>query len=109
MGLDLFLEMLNDEVKRLKGEKITEKVDPEIEVNVPAYIPNNYIEDEKERLHYYQRLVSNNMVKDDVLTEIKDKFGDFPEEFSNFITLINLKNTARKLKIKKINIKIQNA
>ncbi|MDK2921954.1 MAG: hypothetical protein PWR24_1511 [Desulfonauticus sp.] len=105
VGLDLFLEMLNDEVKRLKGEKITEKVDPEIEVNVPAYIPNNYIEDEKERLHYYQRLVSNNMVKDDVLTEIKDKFGDFPEEFSNFITLINLKNTARKLKIKKINIK----
>ncbi|WP_456325844.1 transcription-repair coupling factor, partial [Desulfonauticus submarinus] len=106
VGLDLFLEMLDDEIKKLQGKVITQKKEPEIDINLSAYIPQNYILDKKERLRYYRLLAKNEDNSfDEVLREIKDKYGFFPKEFQNFIEVMKLKQEARKIGISKLSIK----
>ena len=53
IGLDLFLEMLEDEVRRLKGGPVLEDTDPELSIAFPAHIPESYIPDPRERLKFF--------------------------------------------------------
>ena len=50
VGLDLYLEMLEDAVARLKGEEELLRTETEINLGIPAHIPDSYIEDAHERL-----------------------------------------------------------
>ncbi|MDQ7031660.1 MAG: transcription-repair coupling factor [Desulfonauticus sp.] len=108
IGLDLFLEMLHEEVKILQGQRVYSPKEPEIDLKLEAYIPAEYITDKKERLHYY-RLLANSNCNDSrenvILAEIKDRYGSFPKQLVNFINLMQLKSQARLLGISKIYIK----
>ena len=46
IGYDLYVKMLNDAIRKVKGELIVEDVEVEIDVSVNAYIPDYYIDDE---------------------------------------------------------------
>ncbi len=54
IGLDMFLEMLADEVRRLKGEPVTEHVEPELVLGVAARIPERYVPEAADRLRLYK-------------------------------------------------------
>ena len=58
VGLELFLEMLEEEVRRIRGETDTRASDPELNFVFEAHIPGGYIPDAKERLRYYKALSS---------------------------------------------------
>ena len=46
IGYDLYVKMLNEAIKKVKGEVVSEDIDVEIDLSVNAYIPDNYITDE---------------------------------------------------------------
>jgi len=54
VGLDMYLEMLEEEVRRLKGERVEETPEPEINFVFPAHIPEKYLPDASERLRAYR-------------------------------------------------------
>lgn len=58
VGLDLYLEMLEEAVARLKGTPVTQDVETELNLGLPAHIPQSYIEDGRERLRCYKALTS---------------------------------------------------
>ena len=51
IGYDLYVKMLNDAIKKVKGEPIVEEIDVEIDLSVNAYIPDTYIPDELSLIH----------------------------------------------------------
>lgn len=94
VGLDLFLEMLENEVRKFKGQdKIQQKSDPELNITFEANIPGNYIPDPQERLYYYRRISS--AADADQLQqwadEIQDRFGPLPEQLHNLLSILDLK------------------
>ncbi|SME94120.1 transcription-repair coupling factor [Desulfovibrio gilichinskyi] len=93
VGLDLFLEMLDEEVRRIKGDDSTVATDPEMNFVFKAHLPEDYVPDARERLRYYRALSSANTEAriEELAAEIKDRFGHFPEEVENFITVLYLK------------------
>lgn len=93
IGLDLFLEMLEEEVAKLKGQPLVDKVDTELNIGVSALIPEEYIEDPHERLRYYKTLSSaqDNLSHQDIELEIKDRFGPLPVEVENFSAILHFK------------------
>ena len=99
IGLDLFLEMLDQEVRRLKGDPVREQSDPEITIGVPARIPETYVADPKERLGLYKALSSarDETGLAEMAAELRDRFGAVPEEVDNFIAVLLLKQTLSKL------------
>jgi transcription-repair coupling factor (superfamily II helicase) len=93
LGLDLFLEMLEEAVAKLKGEPVRNGYETELSVGVPAFIPKLYMEDSEERLRYYKLLSSaqDEESQRDVVGEMRDRFGIIPGELENFISILSFK------------------
>ncbi len=106
IGLDFFLEMLEDEVRRLKGEAPKTETEPELTFGVKARIPETYIEDSGERLRWYKTMTS---AEDDarlaeIRAELMDRYGQLPEELNNFLAALSLKRIMAKLGVNKADL-----
>ncbi len=95
LGLDLFLEMLEEAVAKLKGQPVQSHQETELSLGLPAFIPEGYMPDAKERLRYYKLLSS--AVSDDALRdvefEMRDRFGPLPRELANFSAVLSFKRS----------------
>ncbi len=93
LGLDLFLEMLEEAVTKLKGTQIEEEISTEITLGIAAHIPDDYIEDPKIRLQYYKSLSSavDGLAQQDIELEMRDRFGPWPEPVANFLAVLSFK------------------
>ena len=74
IGYDLYVKMLNEAIKKVKGEPIVEEVDVEIDLNVNAYIPDTYISDELIKIEMYKKIASIEN-KEDML-EVQEELED---------------------------------
>jgi transcription-repair coupling factor (superfamily II helicase) len=109
IGFTLYMEMLEQTVKALKSGKTPADISLEssnIDVNlrIPALIPDAYIPDVHTRLNLYKRLAS--ISKPDGFNELQvemiDRFGLLPEEVKHLIRVTELKLIAESLGIVKI-------
>ncbi|MFW5730283.1 MAG: transcription-repair coupling factor [Desulfonatronovibrionaceae bacterium] len=99
VGLDLFLDMLQEEVARQKGESVKVQEDPELSIGFPAFIPEDYIADPALRLRYYRILSACADMEEleNTEQEIKDRFGHLPLELDCFVNVLKIKQTIRTL------------
>jgi transcription-repair coupling factor (superfamily II helicase) len=82
VGFETYARILEEAVAELKGEPIKAELDPEISVDVPAFLPDDYVPDTGQRLDFYRRLAQARD-EDDVratLTELEDRYGPLPDE-----------------------------
>ena len=109
VGFTLYMEMLERAVKAIrKGEQpnLDQPLGggPEINLRVPALIPEDYLPDVHTRLILYKRIA--NAADEDGLKELQvemiDRFGLLPEPTKNLVRLTLLKLQAEKLGIKKV-------
>jgi transcription-repair coupling factor (superfamily II helicase) len=92
VGLDLFLEMLEEEVRRQKGEGPARTVEPELSFSFEAHIPESYLPDASQRLSYYRRLSSAGAGEvEEVVQELRDRFGPAPEPLQRFLAVLEIK------------------
>ncbi len=99
VGFDQYVKMLEAAVAELRGEPIHSAVDPELTIEEPGFIPDDYVPDPGQRLELYKRLsavVDDDEVKS-VLTEISDRYGPLPGEVILLGELMGIKAMARKL------------
>jgi transcription-repair coupling factor (superfamily II helicase) len=109
VGFTLYMEMLERAVKAIqKGEQpnLDQPLGggPEINLRLPALIPEDYLPDVHTRLILYKRIA--NAIDEDGLKELQvemiDRFGLLPEPSKHLIRLTLLKLHAEKLGITKI-------
>ena len=109
VGFTLYMEMLERAVKAIrKGEQpnLDQPLGggPEINLRVPALIPEDYLPDVHARLILYKRIA--NAADEDGLKELQvemiDRFGLLPDPTKNLVRITLLKLQAEKLGIKKI-------
>ena len=109
VGFTLYMEMLERAVKSIqKGEQpnLDQPLGggPEINLRLPALIPEDYLPDVHARLILYKRIA--NATEEDGLKELQvemiDRFGLLPEPTKNLVRLTLLKLHAEKLGITKI-------
>ncbi|GMO62979.1 MAG: hypothetical protein Ta2D_09640 [Rickettsiales bacterium] len=100
IGVELYNQMLVEEINRAKSEFKTEFYDFSTEVNfgVPTNI-SNYIEEKGERLYYYRKI---NNLREAIFDELKKKYGEIPQEIYNLIEIKKIKDLCRQKKITKL-------
>lgn len=93
LGYNLFFKILDEEIKRVKGEKFEEKK-VKIQVESDIYIPRDYIEDEEVIISIYKRLSEAKNIGEikEIYEEIKDRFGEMPENLKKIFLFFYLKN-----------------
>lgn len=104
VGYDLYCRMLEDMVKRIKGEIINEPVETTIEIKVDAYIPGDYIEDEVQKIEVYKKIAAITSYEEmaEVQEEIEDRFSDIPDTVQNLITIAYLRSIAKNIDLEEI-------
>ncbi|GLX77288.1 transcription-repair-coupling factor [Thalassotalea insulae] len=109
VGFSLYMEMLDQAVAALKEGKqpsldqVLSK-QTEIDLRVPALLPDDYIFDVSLRLSIYKRIAScdSKTELDDIQVELIDRFGLLPQPAKNLIHIAKLKLKAQKIGIARI-------
>jgi transcription-repair coupling factor (superfamily II helicase) len=107
VGFDMYSQMLKEAIDAKKQGKKIEEIKPfEVEINLDldAYIPSSYIEDEKQKIDMYKRFQAIDKLEDisDIQDELIDRFGEYPDEVANLIMVSRLKLYAKKERIESI-------
>jgi len=104
VGFDLYVELLEEAVRELKGEPITPHREIIFDLKVEAYIPESYITDEKQRIAIYRRM--NNLRSrtdvEELRKELIDRFGKTPEKLEKLFNLLQLKVDALNKGVKSV-------
>jgi transcription-repair coupling factor (superfamily II helicase) len=101
VGAELYQEMLEQAVGELQHIKPESTSTTNLNINVPIYIPDEYIEDGEQRLSIYKRIssLSNDGEIEQFNDELIDRFGAIPEPTRNLLFLVKIKLLCKKLKI----------
>ncbi|MBM3450129.1 MAG: transcription-repair coupling factor [Armatimonadetes bacterium] len=97
VGFDLYTRLLEEAIRRLRGEFVEEAPDPVIELPVPAFLPEAYVPDERQRLAAYRRLASVRSETEvaELRAEMRDRYGDPPAPASMLVDIVALRERAR--------------
>lgn len=104
VGYELYLELVQEMVRKLKGEAVEESVEPEIRVAASAFLPDDFIPDTSQRLVAYKRLASATTEEDinELVKEWRDRYGNFPPQAKNLIMLAKIRLLMKELGISRI-------
>lgn len=107
VGLDLYLEMLEEAVARLKGTPSALQTETEVTLGLPAHIPASYIDDGRERLRCYKALSSatDGAAREEVALSMRDRFGPFPEELHNFLAVLDFKQFLTRVQVQRADLR----
>ncbi len=87
------------------GEAVDDMdLDPEINLRIPAMIPDNYIADIRIRLSYYKALadITSNEDLDRIEEELRDQFGPIPDPTVNLMGLMLIRRQCKELGVRDI-------
>lgn len=101
VGYDMYCKLLDEAVCKLKGIEKEESFETSVDINVNAYIPEYYIENEEQRLEIYKKISVINDVDGfyDVQEEIEDRFGTMPKAVQTLLDVALMKADAHGLGI----------
>ena len=101
VGFDTYCQLLEETVQELQGQ-VVDKTNPTIvDINVTAYIPDEWVGSADQKMIEYKRLadVKSEVELDYITEEWKDRFAKPPESVENLIKLIKLRLAATEVKI----------
>ena len=101
VGLELYTTMMEQAVRELRGEPAEAEVEPEIQLGIPAFIPDRYIPDVSQRLVFYKRLAAIRGVPDldEITAELVDRYGPVPPLVDTLMRLMELRRWLKDLRI----------
>jgi transcription-repair coupling factor (superfamily II helicase) len=109
VGFELYQSMLEDAIVELKAGGIAPRADefsPQISVDAPIMIPEEYVPDLDLRMGLYRRLgeLEDRQAIDAFAAELIDRFGALPPETGNLMKIVEVKLNCRQARIAKLDI-----
>jgi len=107
VGFELYMQMLEQAVHELKGEPVPEEFEPNLQLQVSAYIPDDYVGDVAHRLVLYKRLTASPQVGDlaQLHGELVDRYGAPPEPVERLFEVMEIRLLAKALRVAAIQVR----
>ena len=104
VGYDMYLKLLEETVRELKGEEIPPEVHSSLNLGLDLRIPSEYISDDNQRLRAYKRMAD---IKDEaaaakLLAELADRYGPMPGAVRLLVEFSQLKTLAQRAGIEAV-------
>ena len=102
IGFDLYTQLMEEAVREIRGEAPRVDFEPDVELPVPALIPDGYVPEVQQRLFFYKKLASASTEDElyDVKGELRDTCGETPPEVDALVEVMSLKNELRSLRMR---------
>jgi transcription-repair coupling factor (superfamily II helicase) len=93
VGFDTYCRLLAEAVAELKGEPLAEERDVRVDLPVRAFLPVDYLGEERLRLDLYRRVSSARTEEelDSLRAEAEDRFGPLPREAETLLDVARLR------------------
>ena len=116
MGFETYQKILSEAMEELgvetgiaprRGRRDVYVEECTIETDQPALIPDEYIDVTAEKIRIYKQLdtIKSDKEIDLFAARLQDRFGKFPPEVSNLLTVVRIRNLGASLGFEKIIIK----
>lgn len=104
VGYDMYLQLLDEAVREERGEKDVHKEECLVDIKIDAFIPEDYISNQAQRVDCYRKIAKIQTDEDstDVTDELIDRYGDPPRSVIGLIEVARLRNMASACNITEI-------
>ena len=104
VGYDMYCKILQESIDEAKGTEKKRDTGVSIDININAYLPESYIENDNQRIDIYKKIaaIENESDKFEIEDELIDRYGDIPKFVQNIIDVSALKIKARECGIYEI-------
>nr|MCH9869377.1 hypothetical protein [Serratia marcescens] len=109
VGYDLYTQMLKEAVAKKQGETLPDEVnahrtDAELVLGVLAFLPDDYVADNAQKVALYQQIRQARTDEDfdQVEDDLTDRFGELPDEAARLILVSRLKAVADEAQVTQI-------
>ena len=104
VGYDMYCKLLAEAVRTRKGEEVAPDYETQVDLDVDAYIPGDYIMNEMQKLDIYKRIAAIGSPDEyrDMQDELRDRFGSVPVCADNLLRIALIKSDAHRLGIAEI-------
>ena len=82
VGFELYSQLLDEAIAKKNGtDKNREKGNAELILQIDAYLPDEYISDERHKIEIYKRIrqIDNRINYEELQDELIDRFGEYPD------------------------------
>jgi transcription-repair coupling factor (superfamily II helicase) len=99
VGYDMYCKLIEEAVGEARGIAQTPEIDTRIDLRIDAYLPQEYVQQEKLRVEIYKRIamVVDEETRMNIEDELIDRFGDIPGPVENLIRIAQLRGITRRL------------
>ncbi len=106
VGYDMYVKLLNETINEIKGNQNEELIDTKVDVSLNAYLPQNYISSNEQRIVLYTKISKLSSVQElnTLVEQTKDVYGNVPEPVLELCKIGLIKNLAQKLYITHIKL-----
>ncbi|MEX2785515.1 transcription-repair coupling factor [Streptococcus sp. H49] len=94
VGYEMYTQLLEEALAVKQGKsKIRQKGNAEVNLQIDAYLPTEYIEDERQKIEIYKRIrqIENRQDYENLQNELIDRFGDYPDQVAYLLEIGLLK------------------
>ena len=109
VGYDMYCRLIEEAVREARGAQgeraAAVRTECRIEIKVDAYLPQEYVKGESQRMEVYKRiaLIRSREDREDVIEEMIDRFGDPPREVMNLIDIAHLRGVCGAMGVSRVN------
>ena len=104
IGIELFTEMLKQEIDKLKGVEINQETESQPLIDVDTYIDDNYVKEEELKIEIHKKIndIDSYYKLNEVKKELEDRFGKISDKLLIYMYEEWFESLANKLKIRKV-------
>jgi len=104
IGFDLYMEMLEEAIREIRGQEIPQVDDTQIDLSLTAFIPADYIQDIDQKMSAYRAVAAAKSPEElkQITAEWSDRYGTVPTPANQLLRVMELKQLAKKLGFSRI-------
>jgi transcription-repair coupling factor (superfamily II helicase) len=104
VGYELYTQLLSEAVAEISGREAREDEVPELDLRIPAFLPDDFIPEAGTRLDFYRKLAASRTVPetDDLELELLDRFGRLPAPAEALCELTRLRARMREAGVREM-------
>ena len=104
VGYEMYTQLLSEAMAEISGKEIASEEEPELDLRIPAFLPDDYIPEAGVRLDFYRKLAMARTedAVDELELELLDRFGRLPVPARVLCDLSRLRDRMRALGVREL-------
>ena len=99
VGYDMYCKLIEETLQEVQGVHTPSELATRVDLNVDAFLPEDYIHDERQRMEMYKRIaaIATQADREDIVDELLDRFGEPPAVVDALLDIAQLRALANRV------------